>query len=193
MGMGLRGAIVGTDCAGRMLSDPQFLPFWEAADGLQAVVFVHPLLSQDPRLRRPMMPHVVGVPWETTVAGADLLMSGLLERFRRVRILLAHGGGYLPYQVGRMGRGFEQWQPLRQALGRPPEEGLRRFWFDSLLWSQPALECLLRLVGPQRVVPGSDYPFDLSQLPPAAVGEEGVHALLGTATATASAPASPEG
>jgi len=179
MGMGLRGAIVGTDCAGRMLSDPSLLPFWEAADGLGAVVFVHPLLSQDPRLRRPMMPHLVGVPWETTVAAADLILSGLLDRFARVRLLLAHGGGYLPYQLGRMERGYHQWPAVRAALTRPPSEYLRRFWFDSLLWSRQALDCLVALAGPDRVVPGSDYPFDLSARPPAPVGEAGVRALLG--------------
>ena len=178
MELGLRGAIVGTECGGRLLSDPVFRPFWEEADRLGAVVFIHPLLSADPRLRRPMMPQLIGVPWETTVAAADLIFEGLLDRYPRVRVLLAHGGGYLPYQLGRLERGYQQWAAVRGALSMPPREYLRRFWFDSVLWNEGALAYLVALVGEDRVVPGSDYPFDLSARPPASVGEAGVRALL---------------
>lgn len=176
--LGLKGAIVGPGCGGKLLSDEAFRPFWDEADRLEAVVFIHPLLSEDPRLRRPMMPNLVGVPWETTVAAADLILSGLLDRYPRVRLLLAHGGGYLPYQIGRLDRGYQQWQAVRAALARPPREYLRRFWFDSVLWDDRALAYLVALVGEDRVVPGSDYPFDLSARPPAALGEAGARALL---------------
>lgn len=178
LGMGLKGAIVGATCGSRLLTDPALVPFWEEADRLGAVVFVHPLLSEDPRLRRPMMPNLVGVLWETTVAAADLVLSGWLDRYPRVRILLAHGGGYLPYQVGRLDRGYRQWPPVRAALSRPPGEYLRRLWFDSVLWNDRALAYLADLVGEDRVVPGSDYPFDLCARPPASVGEAGARALL---------------
>lgn len=176
--LGLRGAIVGPGCGERLLSDDGFRPFWEEADRLEAIVFLHPLLSRDPRLRRPRMPNLIGVPWETTVAAADILLGGLLDRYPRVRILLAHGGGFLPYQVGRLDRGYEQWSAVAAGLGAPPREYLRRFWFDSVLWNPEALRFLVDLVGEDRVVPGSDYPFDLSAWPPAGVGERGVETLL---------------
>lgn len=178
MDLGLRGAIVGPGCGGRLLTDPQFRPFWEEADRRQAVVFLHPLLSEDPRLRRPMMPNLIGVPWETTVAASDILLGGLLDAYPRVRILLAHGGGFLPYQIGRLDRGYEQWPAVAAGLRAAPQDYLRRFWFDSVLWNDKALRCLVALVGEDRVVPGSDYPFDLSAWPPAAVSDQGARALL---------------
>ncbi|ADU51888.1 amidohydrolase 2 [Thermaerobacter marianensis DSM 12885] len=178
VGLGLRGAIVGPGCGERLLTDDAFRPFWEEADRLEAIVFLHPLLSRDPRLRRPRMPNLIGVPWETTVAAADILLGGLLDRYPRVRVLLAHGGGFLPYQIGRLDSGYERWPAVAAALAAPPQEYLRRFWFDSVLWNPKALRFLVALVGEDRVVPGSDYPFDLSAWPPVAVGERGAEALL---------------
>lgn len=179
MDLGLRGAIVGPGVGERLLSDAAFDPLWDAADRKHAIVFVHPLLSADRRLRRPMMPNLIGVPWETTVAAADLILSGHLDRYPNVRILLAHGGGYLPYQIGRLERGYEQWSAVRRALARPPRAYLRRLWFDSVLWDAGMLAALVRLAGEDRVVPGSDHPFDLSARPPASVGNGGIRSLLG--------------
>ena len=179
MDLGLRGAIVGPGVGSGLLTDPELAPVWEVADRRAAILFVHPLLGAEPRLRRPMMPNLVGVPWETTVAAADLILSGHLDRYPNVRVLLAHGGGYLPYQIGRLERGYRQWAAVRQAMAMPPGAYLRRLWFDSVLWEPAMLRALVELVGEERVVPGSDYPFDLSARPPLAPGDAGARSLLG--------------
>lgn len=95
-----------------------------------------------------------------------------------MKILLAHGGGFLPYQIGRVNKGFEQRKAISSVLQAPPAEYLRRFWFDSVLWNEAALAYLIESVGEARVVPGSDYPFDLCARPPQAHSDKGVRSLL---------------
>jgi predicted TIM-barrel fold metal-dependent hydrolase len=177
--LGLKGAIIGPGLPGRMLSDECFSPFWEEADRQQAIVFIHPLLCEDPRLKRRMMPNLIGVPWETTICATDILLSGLLDKYPRVKILLAHGGGFLPYQIGRLNKGYEKWKAVSAALEAPPREYLKRFWFDTVLWNTEALHYLVQSVGEERVVPGSDFPFDLSAWPPFSLSDKGVRSLLG--------------
>lgn len=175
MDRGLKGAIVGPGVGAKPLSDESLHPFWEAADSRGAIIFLHPLLSTDPRLKRPQMPNMIGVPWETTVAGADIVFSGMLDRFPRVKIMMAHGGGYLPYQIGRLNKAYDMWPAAAANLQAPPEQYLRRLWFDTVLWHEATFDYLCRLVGPERLVPGSDYPFDLSHWPP---GPEAAHGHL---------------
>lgn len=179
MNLGLKGAIIGPGLPDKMLTDETFTPFFEEANQLGAIIFIHPLLSEDPRLKKRMMPNLIGVPWETTVSATDLLLSGFLDRYPKVKILLAHGGGLLPYQIGRLNKGYEQWKLVSSALQAPPEEYLKRFWFDSVLWHEAALDFLVSTVGEDRVVPGSDFPFDLCQWPPQVKSDRGVGSLLG--------------
>jgi predicted TIM-barrel fold metal-dependent hydrolase len=176
---GLKGAIVGPGHAGHLLSDQRFEPFWQVADAQQAIVFIHPLLNEDPRIQRNRMPNLIGVPWETTICALDLILSGTLDHYPRVKILLAHGGGFLPYQIGRIRQGYEAWPAVRAMLEMPPEDYLRRFYYDSVLWHPEALRFLCAVVGEVRVLPGSDYPFDLCAWPPPAVDWEACRVFLG--------------
>ena len=96
MQQGLKGAIIGPGIGQHMLSDSFFQPFFEEANRLKAILFIHPLLCEEPRLKRRMMPNLIGVPWETTVCATDLLLSGLIDQYPNVKILFAHGGGFLP-------------------------------------------------------------------------------------------------
>jgi len=178
MEMGLKGVIIGPGLENQMLSDEFFRPFFEEANRLKAIVFIHPLLCEDPRLKRRMMPNLIGVPWETTVCAADFLLSGLIDQFPNVKILFAHGGGFLPYQIGRLDKGFEQWSSVSSKLKDKPSEYLKRFWYDTVLWNQDSLDFLIKTVGENRVVPGSDYPFDLSVWPPTGKQELAVRSLL---------------
>ena len=118
MNLGLKGAIIGPGLAQNMLSDSFFKPFFEEANRLKAILFIHPLLSEDPRLKRRMMPNLIGVPWETTVCATDLLLSGLVDQYPDVKILFAHGGGFLPYQIGRLDKGYEQWDLVSSTYKR---------------------------------------------------------------------------
>lgn len=178
MNLGLKGVIIGPGLPNKMLSDDFFTPFFEEANRLNAIVFIHPLLSEDPRLKSKMMPNLIGVPWETTVCATDLLLSGFADKFPNVKILLAHGGGFLPYQIGRLNKGYSMWKAVSSNLQAPPIDYLKRFWFDTVLWSDESLDFLVNTVGANRVVPGSDYPFDLCAWPPEVKSNEGVNSLL---------------
>lgn len=174
---GAMGAIIGPAYAGKLLSDEFFTPLWEAADAHRALLFIHPLLNEDPRIQRNRMPNLIGVPWETTLCALDLILSGHLDRFPNARILLAHGGGFLPYQVGRYNQGYASWPAVKSKLQAPPEAYLRRFFYDNVLWHPASVRFLMDVVGADRVWPGSDFPFDLSVWPPASVVEEALAAL----------------
>ncbi len=178
MNMGLKGAIIGPGIGQHMLSDSFFQPFFEEANRLKAILFIHPLLSEDARLRRRMMPNLIGIPWETTVCATDLLLSGMVDKYPNVKILFAHGGGFLPYQIGRLDKGYEQWELVSSNLQAPPSEYLSRFWYDTVLWNQDSIDFLVKTVGEDRVVAGSDYPFDLCVWPPKEISDRGAHSLL---------------
>ncbi|WP_394235126.1 amidohydrolase family protein [Niallia oryzisoli] len=178
MNLGLKGAIIGPGLGQQMLSDSFFQPFFEEADKLKAILFIHPLLSDDPRLKRRMMPNLIGVPWETTVCATDLLLSGIVDKYPNVKILFAHGGGLLPYQIGRLDKGYEKWDLVSSNLQAPPSEYLKRFWYDTVLWNENSLDLLVSLVGEDRVVAGSDYPFDLCVWPPKQISDKGAQSLL---------------
>ncbi|WP_134704207.1 amidohydrolase family protein [Ammoniphilus sp. YIM 78166] len=178
MNLGLKGAIIGPGLTDKMLTHEFFAPFWEEANHQKAVIFIHPLLAEDPRLKQRMMPNLIGVPWETTICATDILLSGMIDRYPDAKILLAHGGGFLPYQIGRLNKGYEKWSIVSQALQAEPIQYLRRFWFDSVLWNEASLAYLIDVVGEDRVVPGSDYPFDLCAWPPAVQSNLGVETLL---------------
>ncbi|ATY85451.1 amidohydrolase [Kyrpidia spormannii] len=169
MDIGLKGVIIATTVNGQLLSDERFRPFWEEADRRKAIVFLHPLLCGDPRLRQRKMANLIGVPWETTVCATDLILSGTVHRYPDTRMLLAHGAGFLPYQIGRIQKGYEQWLDVSADLKESPEASLRRFWYDSVLWHPASLALLRNVAGTDRIVPGSDFPFDLSSRP---LGEE---------------------
>lgn len=179
MDLGLKGAIIGPGIGNRMLTDVEFTPFWEEANAQKAILFIHPLLAEDPRLKRRMLPNLIGVPWETTICAADILLSGLLDTYPHVKILLAHGGGFLPYQIGRLTKGYESWNQVSSALHAPPTEYLKKFWYDNVLWNKASQDYLIETVGYDRIVPGSDFPFDLCTWPPANYHDQAVESLIG--------------
>jgi predicted TIM-barrel fold metal-dependent hydrolase len=164
--LGLRGVQIGTSAGGRELADAALDGFWARAAELGAVVFVHPWgCSLGERLARYYLSNTVGNPVETTVALSHIAFSGLLDRHPRVRIVAAHGGGYLPTYLGRSDHAW-QVRPEARRCAEPPSAYLRRMWFDSLVYTPQALRHLVEAVGADRVVLGSDYPFDMGVLDP---------------------------
>jgi aminocarboxymuconate-semialdehyde decarboxylase len=158
---GLRGVQIGTSAGGRELADDALDGFWARAGELGAVVFVHPWgCSLGERLARYYLSNTVGNPVETTVALSHIAFSGLLDRHPGVRIVAAHGGGYLPTYLGRSDHAW-QVRPEARRCAEPPSAYLRRMWFDSLVYTPQALRHLVAAVGAVRVVLGSDYPFDM--------------------------------
>jgi aminocarboxymuconate-semialdehyde decarboxylase len=159
--LGARGVQISTRIAEHELDDPRFDPFWRCAEELAVVVFIHPLgCSLGPRLAQHYLSNVIGQPIETTIALSRLIWSGVLDRFPELRLCAAHGGGYLPYYLGRSEHAYRV-RPESRLMQRSPREYLRRIWFDSLVYEPQALRQLVSEVGATQVVIGTDFPFDM--------------------------------
>jgi aminocarboxymuconate-semialdehyde decarboxylase len=113
--------------------------------------------------------NLVGFPVDTTLAAARLIFSGLLDRFPRLRICIGQAGGFLPYVAGRLDHGYAVRPECRRLIAHAPSEYLRRLYFDTLTHSPRALRLLLDTVGPERVMLGSDFPFDMGAPHPRSV------------------------
>ena len=163
--LGLRGAMIGSHVNGRNLDDPALEPFWAAADALGAFIFVHPHAGAAPeRLGAYYLKNLVGLPFETTVAGASLVFGGVLERHPGLKVCLSHGGGFLPYQAGRFRHGYDVRDEAKINLKHPLGESIGRLFYDTILHAKRPLEFLISSVGAGRVLLGSDYPFDMGNL-----------------------------
>ena len=159
--LGLRGISVSTNVDGRELADPDFDPIWEAAADLGAVVFIHPWgCSLGARLGQNFLGNTVGQPVETTLALSHLIFAGTLDKHPTLKLLAAHGGGYLPTYIGRSDHAWHN-RPDAQACAEPPSSYLRRINYDALVYTPEALRHLIEAVGTDRVMLGSDYPFDM--------------------------------
>jgi len=160
---GMRGAEVPASVAGVYLGDDRFEPFWEAAEATGALIFVHPTttgLGLD-ALRPYYLWNSVGNPMETAVTAAHLAAAGVLERHPGLRLLLAHGGGGLLAVRGRLRRAFAVRPEARAASAEGPDASLRRFYYDSLTHDADLLAGLVAFAGADRVLLGSDRPFDM--------------------------------
>ncbi len=156
---GIRGVYIGTNVNGRDLSDPAFLPVFERIEALRLPVFLHPtqVIPTD-RFKPYFFYNLLGFPFDTAIAAAHLIFSGILDRFPRLCFCLPHAGGALPYLVGRMNRGHKITEECRQ-MKHKPSTYLRRFTYDTISHDPGALLYLIRLVGADRVMIGSDYCF----------------------------------
>ncbi len=166
--LGLCGAEVGSHVNDWELGDPALFPVFEAAQRLGAALFVHPweVLGKE-RLGRYWLAWLVGMPAETAAAICSLIFGGVLERLPRLRLCFAHGGGSFFGTLGRIEHGCR----VRPDLccvdnDKSPRSYLGRFYVDSLVHDADALRLLLKLIGPQKVALGSDYPFPLGEAEP---------------------------
>src|SRR3984957_10437092 len=164
---GFHGAMIATQPkgVGGNLDDPALDPFWEVASARQAGIFLHPhYICSDDRLDGYDLINAVGRLADTTIAVARLLFSGHLTRFPGVSLLLSHAGGALPYALGRLKR--NKVIPPEFAA---PEDGFRRLYFDTVLFEPLALRFLCDVVGADKVMLGSDYPFGIGDPDPCGV------------------------
>jgi aminocarboxymuconate-semialdehyde decarboxylase len=113
------------------------------------------------RLSSYYLNNLIGNPLDTTIAAACLVFSGVLERHPSLKICLSHGGGFVPYQAGRFLHGWHVREEPKRKLPKPPTESLGRFYFDTIVHSKDVLEFLVGNAGVDRVLLGSDYPFDM--------------------------------
>jgi len=179
--LGLRGVQIGTNINQKNLGEPEFFQVFEAAQRLGAAVFVHPweMMGRE-HIEKYWLPWLVGMPAETARAIASLIFSGTLERLPRLRIAFAHGGGSFPFTVGRIQHGFDCRPdlcaidtkiPPRDYIADPATGRPARFYVDSLVHDADTLRQLIRIMGPQRVALGSDYPFPLGEDTPGSLIE----------------------
>ena len=159
----LSGVEVAASVRGVFLGDDRFEPFWEAAETTGALVFVHPTTRgfDSPAFQDYYLWNTVANPLETAITAAHMVMAGVMERHPRLRVLLAHGGGALLAVRGRL-RHAHKFQPqARSRLHESPDVAIRRFYFDTLTHDDMLLRALIDYVGPEHVLLGSDYPFDM--------------------------------
>lgn len=172
--LGLRAVEIGTCPGGRDFDDPALLPFFEACRDLGTAIFVHPgmpLIGQE-RLTKYYFPLIVGNPLETALAISTLIFGGVLERLPDLRICFAHGGGAFPFTLGRLDYGWSVRPEGPAAIPKPPREYARRLYVDSLTHSPANLRFLVQEFGSERVMMGSDYPFDMGVPDPVAAVAE---------------------
>ncbi|MGW9404099.1 amidohydrolase family protein [Arthrobacter sp. NPDC055585] len=159
------------------LSDARLEPFWARAEELGAIIFLHPFgCSLDERLDRFYLANTVSQPTENAVALSHLIFAGVLDRYPRLKLVAAHAGGYLPTTLGRSDRAWKV-RPEARGCAAPPSSYMKRMWFDSLTHSPAELEALVRIAGTDRILLGSDYPFDMGTEDP--VGEVRAAGLTG--------------
>lgn len=164
---GMKGVQVLTNLCGRELSDPVLEPFWREAEALGALVMLHPNgFTEGQRLADHYFSNVIGNPFDTTLALHRLIFDGILERMPDLKILAVHGGGFLPAYSGRIDHAWGARQDCRANLPHPPTHYLRKIWVDSVVFTNHQLEYLARVQGIDRVVMGSDYPFDMADYDP---------------------------
>jgi aminocarboxymuconate-semialdehyde decarboxylase len=156
--LGLKVANMPANCRGDYLGETRFRPFWEAVHAQGLAVFIHPHGVTDTRLQKYFLWNGIGQPIEETRVMTSLIFEGVLDAFPGVKIVMAHGGGYLPHYMGRLDRNFDQAPASRQNISRKPSEYLRSFYYDTCVYGADVLEALVKRVGVDRIVFGTDYP-----------------------------------
>jgi aminocarboxymuconate-semialdehyde decarboxylase len=165
--LGMKGVELLTNVAGKELSDPVCAPFWQKAEELGALVILHPNgFTEGKRFSRFYFNNVIGNPLETTIALHYLIFDGVLERHPNLKILAVHGGGYLPAYSGRIDHAWGARSDSHGNLPQPPTTYLKKIYFDSVVFTPYQLAELVRLVGVDHVIMGSDYPFDMADFDP---------------------------
>jgi aminocarboxymuconate-semialdehyde decarboxylase len=164
--LGLPGAMVFSNVNHVALADDRFAPLWDKANELAAVIYIHPTdpLGVEAMLDYRLMP-LVGFLCDTTLAAAKLVFSGVVERHPRIRWVLTHMGGAIPYLAERLDRGYRAFAECRERISRPPSEYLREFYYDTVNFDPAAVRLALHFAGEDRILAGSDYPHQIGSIP----------------------------
>lgn len=162
------GVAIGSSVGGMELDHASLEPMWRELEAADLPVLIHPVDAPGARLGRYFLRNIVGNPVETTVAAGFLIFGGVLERHPSLRVCLVHGGGFLPYQLGRMDHGHSHRSQARRGSSAPPSQFLNQLFFDTILHDPDALAFMASRVGLHRVVIGTDYPFEMGDAHPSA-------------------------
>ena len=163
--LGFGGVMVYSNINGVALSDTRFWPMYEKANDLSAVFYIHPNfpVGVEAMTEYWLMP-LVGFTFDTTLAAAKLVFSGVVERFPRIKWVLAHLGGAIPYLAERLDRGYFAFKECREHISQPPSEYLRNFYYDSVNFDTHALKLAVDFAGVDHILAGSDYPHQIGSL-----------------------------
>ncbi len=159
---GIRGVYCATKVRDLELSDPSLTPIFERIEALGLPLFLHPVgVIGHARLEKFYLHNLLGNPFETAIAAAHLIFGGVLDRFPTLTVCLPHAGGAFPYLVWRLQRGYDVRGDLKSAK-HGPKDYLRRFYYDTVGYAQESHEYLVKLVGADRVMMGSDFCFPIA-------------------------------
>lgn len=163
--LGLRGTMFASNIMGKNLDDPSFEPVWATAEELGAFVFIHPNnVAGADRMKSYYLNNLIGNPLDTTIGAACLYFGGVLDRHPKLAVVLAHGGGFTPYQAARWEHGWQVRPEPKKNISKRPTNIAKRFYYDTILHSAPVLEFMIEHVGADRVMLGSDYPYDMGMM-----------------------------
>jgi aminocarboxymuconate-semialdehyde decarboxylase len=165
--LGFRGVQIATSVQGEELSADRFRPFFARAEELDALVFLHPNgYSDGQRLSRHYFINLIGNPLDSTLAISHLIFDGVLQNHPRLKICVAHGGGFLPFYASRMDHAYAWRDDCRGCIDKPPSHYLRQLYFDTVVFTPEQIEFLVRQYGSDHVVLGTDYPYDMGEQDP---------------------------
>ena len=163
--LGFKGVMLFSNVNGVALSDERFWPLYERANELDMVFYIHPTypVGVDAMTDYWIMP-LVGFVFDTTIAAASLVFSGVVERFPNIRWALAHLGGAIPYLAERLDRGYTAFEECRRHIAKPPSEYLQEFYYDTVNFDPKALRLAIDFAGVDHLLAGSDYPHQIGSL-----------------------------
>ena len=156
--LGLCGVQISSTAGSRELGDRRVFPFWKKAEELGALIYIHPAGITDARYKKYDLWNSIGQPLEEAMAMASLFYEGVLDQFPKLKICIAHGGGYLPFYTGRVDRNYRDKPHTRFNMSKSPSRYLRHFYYDSCVYNLDMFEFLVKKVGANRIILGSDYP-----------------------------------
>ena len=164
------GVKIGTNVAGANLSDPGLDLFWAQAESLDVPVFIHPgdIIGAEDRMKEFYMHNLIANPLDTTIAAACLIFGGVLDRFPRLKVVLAHLGGFAPWIRGRWQHGYMVREETRVRGAQAPDAYLGKLYYDTVIHNADCLEFAVKTLGAEAILYGTDYPWDVGLLGPAA-------------------------
>jgi aminocarboxymuconate-semialdehyde decarboxylase len=158
---GVKGVYMATAVRDKELSDPSFFPVYERIAELGLPIFLHPMMINNERLKQFYLINLCGNPFDTAIAASHLIYGGVLDAFPKLEVSLPHAGGVLPILRGRLDRGFHTRSECK-TIPRPPSEYLKRFTYDTISYNEEIMDDLIKLVGIDRILMGSDFCFDIA-------------------------------
>jgi aminocarboxymuconate-semialdehyde decarboxylase len=164
--LGVKGAQIGSNINKKNLDEPEFEPVWAVANEHHALMMVHPTqVAAMDRLGKYYLNNLIGNPLDSTIAVASVVFGGVVERYPNIKWFFVHGGGMAPWQAGRFSHGWVvRPEPKVNLKDHGPEKAMATLYYDTILHALPQLQALVSIIGPSRIVLGSDYPYDMGTL-----------------------------